>query len=162
MRAPMYIELSPVSHAIKSLKQDLILLLDFRTIWSVAKTNVIGSSSAVILVRNFAISPANPAAPAKTKCKLPVTRVCLRNIPKERECFATLLSIPARHSAMSLKTHNRTAISQQAATSSPIRTLLSWRNGRLQMRGANSWTRRTLLHSSVIKAMTLWPMRWRR
>lgn len=138
------------------------MLLDFLTMRFIAKTNVIGSSSAVIFVWNFAIFPANRAADAKTKCELPVTRVCLTNIPKERECFATLFNIPARHSAMSLKTHNRTAISQQAATSSPIRTLLSWWNGRLQRRGANSWTRRTLPPSSVIKEMTLWPMRWRR
>ena len=82
MRAHMCIELSPVSHVIKRPQLDLILLLDFLTMWSIARNSVIGSSSAVILVRNFAISLANPAAPAKTKCELPVTRVCLTNLPK--------------------------------------------------------------------------------
>ena len=162
MRAHMCIELSPVSHAIKRLQMDLILLLDFLTMWYIAKNAVIGGSSAVILVRNFAISPANLAAPAKTKYEPPITQVCLTNLPKRRECFVTLLNVPARHSAMFLKTHNCTAILLQAATSNPTRTLLRWWNKRLPRRGANSWTRRTLPHSSVIKKMTLWPKRLRR
>ena len=162
MRAHMCIELSPVSHAIKRLQLDLILLLDFLTMWCIAKNTVIGGLSAVILVRNFAISPANPAASAETKYKPPITQVCLTDLPKRRECFATLLNTPTRHSATSLKTHNPTAILLQAGTSNPIKTLLRWWNERLPMREANSWTRRTLPRSSVIKEMTLWPTRWKR
>ena len=124
MRAHMCFELSPVSHAIKRLQMDLILLLDSLTMRYIAKNTVIGGSSAVILVRNFAISPANPAAPAKTKYEPPTTQVRLTNFLKRRECFVTLPKVQARHSSMSLKTHNCTAILLQAATSNPTRTLL--------------------------------------
>ena len=126
MRAHMCIELSPVSHAIKRLQQDLILLLDSLTMWYIARKIVIGGSSVVILVRNFAISPANPAAPAKTKDEPPTSQVCRTNLPGRRKHFATLLNVHAHHSAISLQAHNRTAILLQAVTSNPTRTLLRW------------------------------------
>ena len=161
MRAHMWIELSPVSYAIQRLQPDLTLDLDILTIWYIAKNTVIGGSSAVILVWNFAISLANLAAFAKIKYEPPITQVCLTALPRRRERFATPLNIPTRHRATSLKTQNPIAISLQADTSNPIRTLLRWWNERLPRREANSWTRRILPHSSMMKEMTLWPTRLR-
>ena len=67
MRAHMCIELSPVSHAIKEPRLDLIVILVFLTMWYIARDTVIDGLNAVILAWNFAISPANPTAPAKSK-----------------------------------------------------------------------------------------------